>query len=86
MPSKGDREYSWQEWIDEESSRSVPIIRAKGFSVWSVVGYYLACKGDRDRVLVDYAGTLTSEELAAALAYYRANPEAINRKLEEISS
>ena len=64
----------------------MPVIRAKGFSVWSVVGYFRTCEEDRDRVLADYAGTLTPEELAAALAYYEANPDAIDKKLKEIAS
>ena len=85
-PSKETRERSWGRYIDEQSPRSVPVIRDKGFSVWSVVGYYKACGGDEKQVLEDYGGYLTGEELEAALAYYWADPILIDEKLEEISS
>ena len=86
MGAQEGRRQSWHRLIEEESPRNVPVIREKGFSVWSVVGYFLACKGDREQVLADYAGKLTPEELAAALAYYEANSDAIDEKLKEIAS
>ena len=39
-----------------------------------------------ERVLAGYHGDLTSEELEAALSYYWAKPETIDRKWEEIST
>lgn len=85
-PSKETGERSWLKYIDEHSPRNVPVIRDKGFSVWSVVGYYKACGGDEKQVLEDYGGYLTGAELDAALAYYWADPIPIDEKLEEIST
>ena len=76
--SKETGEQPWLKYIDEHSPRNVPVIRDKGFSVWSVVGYYKVCGGDEKQVLEDYGGYLTGEELAAALAYYWAKPDAID--------
>jgi uncharacterized protein (DUF433 family) len=86
MSSQKNREEPWRKYIDEESPRNVPVIRDKGFSVWSVVGYFRVCLGDTKQVLTDYGGYLTSEELEAALSYYWAKPDAIDRKLKEIST
>jgi uncharacterized protein (DUF433 family) len=76
----------WQNYIDGEGRRAEPVIRDKGFPVWSIVGYYIACKKDVQRVLADYEGELTGQELDAALAYYEADPKAIDRKLKQLSS
>jgi hypothetical protein len=38
------------------------------------------------RVLAGYHGDLTSQELEADLSYYWAKPDAIDRKLEVIST
>ena len=86
VPSKETGEQSWGRYIDEHSPRNVPVIRDKGFSIWSVVGYYKVCGGDEKQVLDDYGGYLTGEELDAALAYYWADPIPIDEKLEEIST
>ena len=79
-------EKGWQEYIDLNSRRSVPIIRDKGFSVWSVIGYFRVCGENESRVLADYRGELTAEELNAALAYYREHPEGIDEKLWELAN
>ena len=84
MSSQQNREQPWRKYIDEES-RSVAVIRDKGMSVWSLVRHLRVCKGDKERVLAGYHGDLASEELEAALAYYWAKPDAIDRKLREIS-
>ena len=86
VPSKETGEQPWLKYIDEHSPRNVPVIRDKGFSIWSVVGYYKVCGGNENQVLEDYGGYLTSDELNAALAYYWAKPDAIDQKLEEIST
>ena len=86
VPSQETGEQPWRKYIDEHSPRSVPVIRDKGFSVWSVVGYFRVCRGDEKQVLEDYGGYLTSEELNAALSYYWADPILIDEKLEEIST
>jgi len=78
--------HPWQKYIEEEGRRAGPVIRGKGFPVWSVVGYYLVCEKDKKRVLADYGGTLTAEELDAALAYYTTHREDIDQKLERLSS
>ena len=83
-PSHRNNGQPWQKYIDEES-RNIAIIRDKGWSVWSLVRFYRICRGDKDRILASYLGTLTREELEAALAYYWANHDIIDRKLEEIS-
>jgi uncharacterized protein (DUF433 family) len=78
------QEEHWRQYIEEYSRRTVPIIRDKGFSVWSLVGYYRVCAGDKQQVLADYRGYLTGEELDAALAYYKEFPDDIDRKLWEL--
>ena len=75
----------WHKYIDEYSGRSVAVIRDKGMSVWSLIGYYRLCRGDGERVLNAWHGELTAEEFEAALAYYWSKPYAIDEKLEEIS-
>ena len=75
-----------QKYIDEEGRRAEPVIRNKGFPVWSVVGYYLACQEDKQKVLAAYEGELTAGELDAALTYYKAHREEIDRKLRQLSS
>lgn len=76
----------WQKYIDLNSRRSVPVIRDKGMSVWSVIGYYRVYEEDRERLLATYCGHLTEEELDAALAYYQDYPYAIDKKLWEIAN
>ena len=75
---------SWKSHIDEASPRNVPVLKRKGYSVWSVVRSFVSCQGDVESTLADYGGELTVEELDAALSYYRAFPEDIDRKLQEI--
>ena len=79
-----ESEPSWRKYIDEES-RSVALVRDKGWSVWSLVRYYRIHRGDKTRVLAAYHGDLTAEELDAALAYYWANPFLIDEKLKALS-
>lgn len=74
----------WQNYIDEESKRNVPVLREKGYSVWSIVRSYISCEKDINRTLADYGGDLTIEELDAVLSYYLARPEDIDQKLTEI--
>ncbi len=75
----------WEKYIDE-NSRTIPIVRDKGYSVWSIIGNMKLYRGDREEVLKGYMGTLTEEELDAAIAYYWAYPEGIDRKLWEIAN
>ena len=84
IPLQRKSEQTWRKYIDEES-RNIAIIRNKGMSVWSLVRFYRICQGDKDRILASYLGELSREELEAALAYYWANHDIIDRKLEEIS-
>ena len=79
-------EEPWRKYVDEHSSRGVPVIRDKGMSVWSLVGYYRLFKGDGGRLLANYHGRLTPQELDAAIAYYWAKPHVIEQKLKEIST
>lgn len=75
----------WYKYIDEHSGRSDAVIRGKGISVWSLIGYYRLYRGDGEQLLASWLGRLTAEELEAALAYYWANPHQIDERLEEIS-
>ncbi len=61
-------------------------MRRMGMPVWSVINIYFAYEKDRNKVLKSYSGWLTLEELEAALAFYRDNPEEIERKLYEIAN
>lgn len=83
-PPPETRPPAWREYIDEESPRNVPVLREKGYSVWSVVRSYVSCEKDKIGTLADYGGELTAEELEAVLAYYHAKPEDIDRKLAEV--
>ena len=76
----------WRKYIDEHSPRGVPVIRDKGMSIWSLVGYYRLYQGDKDRLLANYRSHLTMQELDAAISYYWAKPHGIERKLKEIST
>lgn len=84
-PLQRKSEQTWRKYIDEES-RSVALIRDKGWSVWSLVRYYRIHRGDKERVLAAYHGDLTAEELDAALSYYWANPFLIDEKLKGLSA
>ena len=85
MSTHQNDEQPWRKYIDEHSRRSVPVIRDKGYSVWSLIGSLRTYRGDKDRVLAGYRGDLTAEELEAALSYYWAKPYGIDEKLREIS-
>lgn len=69
-PPPETRPPAWREYIDEESPRNVPVLREKGYSVWSVVRSYVSCEKDKIGTLADYGGELTAEELDAVLAYW----------------
>ena len=84
-PLMQQSEQPWRKYIDEET-RSVALIRDKGWSVWSLVRYYRIHGGDKARLLNAYHGDLTAEELDAALSYYWANPSLIDEKLKALSS
>ena len=83
-PPPETRPPAWGKYIDEESPRNVPVLREKGYSVWSVVRSYVSCEKDKAGTLADYGGELTAEELEAVLSYYHAKPEDIDRKLAEV--
>jgi uncharacterized protein (DUF433 family) len=60
----------------------VPVIAGTGIQVFEVVGVYRAANGDR--ALVQRAfDWLSPAQLDAALAYYAAYPEEIDRRLME---
>ncbi len=86
VPNSAKNDEPWLKYIDEHSPRGVPVIRDKGMSVWSVVGYYKLYQGDKERLLANYRGHLTDQELDAAISYYWAKPYLIERKLKEIST
>ena len=50
-----------------------------GVSVWAIIGHLAAVGGDPAKAAADYE--ITSEEMAAALAYYRRNRAAIDARL-----
>lgn len=60
-PPPPTRPPAWREYIDEESPRNVPVLREKGYSVWSVVRSYVSCEKDKVGTLADYGGELTVE-------------------------
>ena len=86
MSTHQNDEQPWHKYIDEHSRRNEAVIRNKGMSVWSVVGRYRVYKGDKKKTLSVYHGDLGADELEAALSYYWANPETIDRKLKDIST
>jgi uncharacterized protein (DUF433 family) len=76
------KDFPWQKYIDDEGTRSSKAaLRDSGYPVWAVIGYFDLYNGDKEKVLAEYRGALTAEELDAALAYYRDNPGAIDRIL-----
>ena len=86
VPHTIKNDQSWRKYVDEHSPRGVPVIRDKGMSIWSLVGYYRLYRGDKDRLLANYRGHLTMQELDAAISYYWTKPHGIERKLKEIST
>ena len=54
-------------------------LRDSGYSVWAVIGGLVDTDGDIERTALEYG--LPAEEMAAALAYFRANREPIEAKL-----
>ncbi len=51
----------------------------KGVSIWAIIAYCKATKWDRARVAYEF--DLTEDEMDAALAYYKAQHEAIDARL-----
>ena len=86
VPNAAKNDQPWLKFIDEHSPRGIPVIRDKGMSIWSVVGYYRLYQGDKERLLANYRGRLTAQEFDAAISYYWAKPYLIERKLREIST
>ena len=86
VPHKIKNDQPWRKYVDEHSPRGVPVIRDKGMSIWSLVGYYRLYHGDKDRLLANYRGHLTMQELDAAISYYWAKPHGVEQKLKEIST
>lgn len=66
----------------ELGRRREPVIKGKGYPVWSVIGYLFAVKGDVKQVMEDYKDRLTSDEINAALRYYLEHKEEIDAKLK----
>lgn len=82
MPSPASAEYEkYIEVTTKPGTRGEPVIRGKGFPVWSIVGYYLATGGKTQTMIEDYGGELTIEEIDAAMAYYKQHQDVIDAKL-----
>lgn len=58
-------------------------LRDSGYSVWAVIGGLISTNGDLAQLAREYE--LSDDELAAALAYYRAHKEIIEARLSELS-
>ena len=76
----------WEKYVDEHAKPGTPALRNSGYPVWSIIGNMKLYRGNRKEVLKGYMGTLTEPELDAAIAYYWAYPEDIDRKLWEIAN
>ncbi len=66
-------------YIDTSWGLADARLKRAGVSVWSLIGYLRAFGGDSEQVREAFA--LSSEELAAALAYYRRNEAYIDARL-----
>lgn len=72
-----------RDWIEPHPHRPGPAearLRRAGVSVWALVGYWRAVRGDVARVAYDYR--LPTEAVQAALAYYQRHQAAIDARLE----
>ena len=67
------------EHVDTTWGRADARLKRVGVSVWSLIGYFRAFAGDRERTREAFA--LTPEELDAALAYYQRNKKYIDARL-----
>jgi uncharacterized protein (DUF433 family) len=66
-------------YIDTSWGRADARLKRAGVSVWSLIGYLRAYDGDCERVREAF--DLSSEEWAAALAYYEQNKAYIEARL-----
>lgn len=71
-----------ERYIVPDPHKAGPIearLRDSGYSVWAVIGGLIGTDGDVERTALEYG--LPAEEMAAALAYFRANRELIEARL-----
>ncbi len=68
-----------EKYIEPAADPGEARLYSYGVSVWALVGYWRAVKGDVDQVARDYA--LPPDAVQAALAYYERHREAIDAVL-----
>jgi uncharacterized protein (DUF433 family) len=56
-------------------------LRDHGVSIWALIAYYRAARGDIDRVAADYE--LPVEAVKAALAYYRKHKASTDARIAD---
>lgn len=62
--------------------RTEAMIRGKGIPVWAIAAYVLDLGLTSEEVVADWEGDITVDEIEAAMRYYRAHPEEIERRRE----
>lgn len=67
------------EHIDTTWGRAEARLKRAGVSVWSLIGYLRAFDGDTERTRDAFA--LSTDEMEAALAYYRTNKTDVDARL-----
>lgn len=71
----------WAKYMEDYDYDYGPRLRNTSLPYWVLVSRFQMYDGDKERILADWDGWVTSDELDAVLAYYEEFPEDIDRKL-----
>ena len=71
----------WAKYMEDYDYDYGPRLRNTSVPYWVLVSRFQMYDGDKERILADWDGWVTSDELDAVLAYYEEFPEDIDRKL-----
>ena len=71
----------WAKYMEDYDYDYGPRLRNTSLPYWVLVSRFQMYDGDKERILADWDGWVTSDELDAVLAYYKEFPEDIDRKL-----
>ena len=71
----------WAKYMENYDYDDGPHLRKTGLPFWVLVSRYRLANGDKEKVIADWQGWVSPEELDAVLAYHQEFPEDIDRKL-----
>jgi len=61
--------------------RGEPVVARSGVPVWTIAGYLKLFGWDTDKVVEEFDGVLTRDEVGAAREYYKEHDKEIDQKL-----